>query len=86
MGVQFFLAEEELPPKNLWADCWPTVSQLSAVTFFVKTCSKHDTGMIIILTDITCLPINGKMISFQDVYGKLMKCITDTSLIIVHNS
>ena len=49
--------------------------------FVVKTCSKHDPEMIIIMINITFLPIDGKRISFQDVYRKLMKCVVDISFV-----
>ena len=35
--------------------------------------------MIIIPINVTYLPINGKKISFRDIYRKLMKCVVDIS-------
>lgn len=35
--------------------------------------------MMTIPINITYLPIDGKMMSFQDVYRKLMKCVADIS-------
>ena len=61
-----------MTPWDYWQDTsrpptanWQATNSCPNRKFVVKTHSKHDPETIIILIDITYLPIDGKMISYQ---------------------